>query len=126
MSRKTDKSIQNVPPSDMFGKKLHEIRTIRGVTIQKLSDALDLSRNYISQLEKGDRYPSFDVLIAIANYFKISTDDLLRDYLSPSIQNKIIGENIAQSIAQLSLSQQKHLEKMIKNEVDFLMEAKQS
>ena len=124
MSRKNDKAFQNANPSGMFGKNLHEIRTNRGVTIQKLSDALDLSRNYISQLEKGDRYPSFDVLIAIANYFRISTDDLLRDYLCPSIQNKIIGDKIAQSIADLPLSQQKHLEKIIKNEVEFLMENK--
>ena len=124
MSRKNDKAFQNANPSDMFGKNLHEIRTNRGVTIQKLSDALDLSRNYISQLEKSDRYPSFDVLIAIANYFRISTDDLLRDYLCPSIQNKIIGDKIAQSRAELPLSQQKHLEKIIKNEVEFLMENK--
>ena len=126
MSRKIDKTIQNASPTDMFGKKLHEIRTGRGVTIQKLSDALDLSRNYISQLEKGDRYPSFDVLIAIANYFEISTDDLLRDYLSPSIQNKIIGDKIAQFIAQLPLAQQKHIEEMIKNELDFLLESQKS
>ena len=113
-------------PTDTFGKTLREIRTSNGITIQKMSDALDLSRNYISQLENGDRYPSLEVLIAIANYFQISTDDLLRDYLSPTTQARLIGDKIAQSISQLPLTQQKHIEKMVKAEVNFLLDTKKS
>ncbi|MBO5849989.1 MAG: helix-turn-helix transcriptional regulator [Paludibacteraceae bacterium] len=126
MPRKVNEEYLEKDTNFKFGKRLNEIRNQQGVSIQKLSDILDVSRNFITQLEKGDKYPSLAILISIANYFEISTDDLLRDYLSPSIQNKIIGDKIAQSIAPLSLSQQKHIEEMIKNEVNFLLGTKKS
>ena len=122
MSQKSIETISKKLPSGMFGKRLHEIRTERGVSIQKLSDTLELSRNYISQLENGDGNPSLEVLIQIANFFEISTDELLCDYFEPSVQSKIRADHIAKDLSRLPPYQQKHIETLIKNEIDFLYE----
>ena len=47
------------------------------MTQEQLSQRLGLTKSVISAYENGLRMPSYDVLIAIARIFKVSTDFLL-------------------------------------------------
>lgn len=60
-----------------FGNTLKTLRMQNNMTQFQLSQKLGLTKSVISAYETGLRMPSYDVLIAIANIFKVSTDFLL-------------------------------------------------
>lgn len=60
-----------------FGNVLKTLRLRNNMTQAQLSQKLDLTKSVISAYETGLRLPSYDVLIHIAQIFKVSTDYLL-------------------------------------------------
>lgn len=65
-----------------FGEKLHTLRVRHGLTIRELAEALGYSAHaHISLVETGRRKPSRDLIVRAAQFFNVSTDELLRDDL---------------------------------------------
>ena len=60
-----------------FGNTLKTLRRQNDMTQSQLSQKLGLTKSVISAYENGLRMPSYDVLIAIARLFKVTTDYLL-------------------------------------------------
>lgn len=61
----------------MLGQRLNKIRKSKGITAQKMADQLHVALRTYRMYESGDRYPSLDVLVSIADILDISTDYLL-------------------------------------------------
>lgn len=61
----------------MFGKRLRHIRMEKGLTQQKMADALNIGLRSYQKYEQGERSPSLDCLVAIADIFDVSLDYLL-------------------------------------------------
>ena len=59
-----------------FGNTLKRLRRKNDMTQEQLSRRLGLTKSVISAYETGMRMPSYDVLIAIARIFKVTTDFL--------------------------------------------------
>jgi transcriptional regulator with XRE-family HTH domain len=65
---------------ERFGEKLRALRTQRGLTVRQLAAALEInSHSHIVGLEGGKHYPSADLILKVADYFNVSTDQLMRD-----------------------------------------------
>lgn len=60
-----------------FGETLKQLRKGRGMTQSELGAKIGLSKAVISKYETGLGYPSFDVLILMAQFFGVSTDYML-------------------------------------------------
>ncbi len=60
-----------------FGENLKKLRKGRSMTQSELGSKIGLSKAVISKYETGLGYPSFDVLIRIAQFFGVTTDYLL-------------------------------------------------
>lgn len=60
-----------------FGNTLKTLRLHEEMIQAQLSQKLGLTKSVISAYETGLRLPSYDVLIHIAQIFKVSTDYLL-------------------------------------------------
>ena len=60
-----------------FGNTLKTLRLHEEMTQAQLPQKLGLTKSVISAYETGLRLPSYDVLIHIAQIFKVSTDYLL-------------------------------------------------
>jgi len=60
-----------------FGNRLKTLRLQKKMTQSELAVKLGLTKSVISAYETGLRMPSYDVLLAIARIFKVSTDYLL-------------------------------------------------
>lgn len=60
-----------------LGDKLKDLRVCKKMTQKELSNRLGVSKSVISSYESGTRFPSYDVLIKIAQIFNVSTDYLL-------------------------------------------------
>lgn len=60
-----------------FGETLKELRLKRNLTQEKLSDFLGVSFQTVSKWERGDTYPDITMLPVMAQFFKVSVDELL-------------------------------------------------
>ena len=63
---------------DTFVKRLHDVRTSRGITQEELAVRLGLaSKQHVSRMENGERSCSIDLLIELSCILHVSTDYLL-------------------------------------------------
>ena len=60
-----------------IGKRIRYLRILNNLTSKELSKALNISESSISLYENGKRKPTIDIIVKIADYFKVSTDFLL-------------------------------------------------
>ena len=68
----------------IVGKRIKELRKERGYTQEVLAEIAGLSVDHISHIETGNTKMSLNVLVKIANAFRVSTDKLLYDSLYQS------------------------------------------
>ncbi len=63
-----------------FGEKLRTLRQRRSLTMRELAAALEIaSFSFISKLEHGSQMPSPELIVKIARFFDVSTDQLMLD-----------------------------------------------
>lgn len=68
-----------------FGQQLKELRKAKGVTQKQLAVNIGASERGIQQYELGERKPTYDMLISLADYFGISLDYLTGRTDNPEI-----------------------------------------
>ena len=93
--------------------KLRELRKERQITQQELAKILNLSIQTISGYETGYAQPTIDTLVAMANYFQCSVDELLgrEDYGTGNVviqgaQLNALDERLLQVVHMLTLEDQ--------------------
>ena len=59
------------------GTRIHQRRSDLGISLTQASIALHVSREHLKKIESGNRAPSLELLIEIAQYYQLSTDYLL-------------------------------------------------
>ncbi len=47
---------------EKFGQKVKQLREEKGFSIEQLANISDVDRNYISDIEKGKRNPSIEII----------------------------------------------------------------
>jgi transcriptional regulator with XRE-family HTH domain len=61
-----------------LGARIRALRTARELTQEVLADHIDRSQKYLSELERGQRSPSWETLVAIAHHgFEIKLASLM-------------------------------------------------
>lgn len=118
MSRRRSGYLNDKYSGQHFGARLRELRTRKGISLQRLADEIGVLRNYVSQLESGDKMPSMDTFIRIANILEVTADELLCDYLVA--ENRIVSAKIQDEIATLNKDQQRHVEELVATEIQYL------
>jgi len=61
----------------IFGDRLREIRTKRKLTMKQLGEKVGLTESAIGMIERGERNPSYDKLVEIAECFEVDLYYLL-------------------------------------------------
>lgn len=61
-----------------FGEKLVQLRRARGLSQEALAEAVSVSRQAVSKWELGTAVPEVDKIIALADFYGVTTDYLLR------------------------------------------------
>jgi transcriptional regulator with XRE-family HTH domain len=61
----------------MVGKIIRKLRLEKGITQNELSNYLGLTPKMVSFYELGERFPPYDIILKLADYFNVSTDYLL-------------------------------------------------
>lgn len=72
-----------------FSTNLKNLRIKNDIKQSTLAKQLNISQGAYAKYENGQREPSFDILIKISKIFKVSTDELLNNSLTPKIINTL-------------------------------------
>ncbi len=62
-----------------FGRSVRSLRKQRGLSQESLAEACGLSRNYISDIERGVRNPGLLVIVGIARALRVSLRELIEE-----------------------------------------------
>lgn len=73
---------------DSVGGNIRKYRQIKKLRQEDLAELTNLSPNYIGMIERGEKTPSLETLIAIVNALGVSADMVLADALSRGYQIK--------------------------------------
>ena len=65
-----------------FGKNIKKIRVAKKMTQTEFADLFNLKRTAVGSYEEGRAEAKIDTIIKIADYFKLSLDQLLRKELT--------------------------------------------
>lgn len=66
-----------------FPATLRRLRERRGISRRTLSELCGLSKNMVMLYERGVAQPNMKALIAIADFFEVSVDDLVGNKRDP-------------------------------------------
>lgn len=69
---------------ESIGRRIKHYRTEKKMSQEELGDLVAVNAQHISNIEGSRRYPSLEIIIAIANALDVSADDLLTDNLKHS------------------------------------------
>lgn len=61
-----------------FAERLYTLRREKGLSQEQLAEKLNVSRQAVSKWESGTSLPESDKLLAIADFFGVSMDELVR------------------------------------------------
>ena len=73
-ARTMPRKLSVVPDGSKFGAWLREARTSRGLTMDDVGDRADCTQSAVSNLERGVRNPSRDMVVRLAR--ALSNDDM--------------------------------------------------
>lgn len=73
-----------------IGENMKKIRKSNGYTQDMLSEKLECSTRYISDVEQNKSRPSYEILVKFCNVFNIGLNDIFKDYLDIS-KDRIIN-----------------------------------
>jgi transcriptional regulator with XRE-family HTH domain len=62
---------------DLVGPRLRKIREQRGITLTDVAERTGISKSTLSRLENGQRRPSLELLLPLAQIYRVPLDDLV-------------------------------------------------
>lgn len=103
-----------------IGIRVRYYRNKMGASQEELAYMAHISHVHVGYIERGERAPSLDVLISIANTLNVSSDDLLADNLlvsSTGISSSEIEilEDCSAEEAEILLQVMRRLKEIIRN-----------
>jgi transcriptional regulator with XRE-family HTH domain len=62
---------------EQVGERLRKVRVQREITLVELSDRTGISKSTLSRLENGQRRPTLELLLSLAQTYRVPLDDLV-------------------------------------------------
>ena len=81
---------------DSIGKNIRAYRQAKKLRQEDLAEKTGLSANYVGMVERGEKIPSLETFICIANALGVSADMLLADVLDTgyAVKESILAEKL--------------------------------
>ncbi len=101
-----------------MGDRVQDTRKNRGLTQEQLAEKVDISVEYMSQIERGLKTPSMQVFIKLVEVLDVSADYLLRDTVST--RNLYGDKQLGSKLERLTPKQRVALEALIDTYIEYL------
>ncbi len=98
------------------GRRIQEVRKSRGLTQAELSQLVDLSTKYISNIECGFKMPKLNTFVAIANALQCDANLLLADVLDVTTGQE--SGQISKKLQALSMDEQRRILRVLEVMID--------
>ena len=89
----------------LLGQRIREQRKKKGWTMDKLAEKVNLSVNYVGDLERGVKIPSLETFIRIVEAFDVPADVLIRDTVAPA--SYVVDDELNRKLSRLTPGQKK-------------------
>ena len=82
---------------DSIGKNIKKYRLEKKMRQEDLAEQAGISTNYVGMVERGEKIPSLETLIAILNSLGISADMVLVDVLDVgyTVKNSLLNDRLS-------------------------------
>jgi len=77
-----------------LGQRIREERTKYRLTQEQLAEVAEVNESYVGQVERGEKNPSLETLVSIANSLGVTVDYLLQEEVNVE-PNSLINELIS-------------------------------
>lgn len=101
-----------------MGDRVREARKKLGLTQDQLSERLDVTLTYVSEIERGLKMPSMPLFIKMIEILNVSADYLLRDTVST--RNLYGDKQLGSKLERLTPKQRVALEALIDTYIEYL------
>ena len=89
----------------LLGQRIREQRKAKGWTMEQFAEKVELSPNYVGDLERGNKIPSLETFIRIVEVLDVSADVLIRDSVAPA--SYVADDELNRKLQQLTPGQKK-------------------
>lgn len=89
----------------LLGQRIREQRKEKGWTIEQFAERIDLSANYVGDLERGVKMPKLETFIRIVEVLDVSADVLIRDSVASA--SHVADDELSRKLSQLTPGQKK-------------------
>ena len=62
----------------LLGRRIRSLRSVKGWTQQELGNRADINYKFLGEIERGQKNPSFGVLVKIATALEVELPELFR------------------------------------------------
>jgi transcriptional regulator with XRE-family HTH domain len=94
-------------PASKFGSLLRSVRKSRKLKIWQVAEKVDVEVKHLGRIERGEKKPSFDLIVALADYLNVSPSKFF-EFDAGITDAKAVRKQIDRLLAQ---QDPKHLQK---------------
>lgn len=96
---------------DSFGDTIRKFREDKELPLRTVAAYLDIDQAILSKIERGQRKPTREQVVKLAEYFKAKEYDLLVAWLSDKLVYEVEDEDIALKALQVAEEKVKYITK---------------
>lgn len=99
-------------PAEQFGKRLRQIRKGHKLKIAQLAERSDTGVKHLGRVERGEKQPSFDLIIALASAMNVSPAKFF-EFDSLQSDPKSVRKQVDQFLARQDIEQLKQIQRAL-------------
>lgn len=96
---------------DSLGDTIRKLREEKELPLRTVAAFLDIDQAILSKIERGQRKPSREQVVKLAEYFKVKENDLLVAWLSDKLVYEVEDEDMALKALQVAEERVKYITK---------------
>lgn len=85
-----------------LGQSLRVLRVKNHLLLRQVAATLKIDTALLSKIERNERSPSKEQVVAFAKYYKVNSEKLLIEWLSDKLANEVQNENIGLKAIQIA------------------------
>ena len=94
-----------------LGDTIRKLREDKELPLRTVAAFLDIDQAILSKIERGQRKPTREIVVKLAEYFKVKENDLLVAWLSDKLVYEVEDEDMALKALQVAEERVKYITK---------------
>ena len=99
-------------PAAQFGRRLREIRKAHKLKIGELAERADTGVKHLGRVERGEKQPSFELIIALAAAMSVSAAKFF-EFDQPQADPKVLRKQLDQFLTRRDAKQLQQIQRVL-------------